>query len=173
MSRIDRDTRAKEQSARSDPNSKRPKLLSVDFPLPHSSGILLYRVATKEDYFLSKVRFSRFSTLTDCDGCSIRTTPRKLMSETEIPLTDEERSLLKELLQAETHRRSDFAAMKALLVKLGAYEETLEGKSAREDADILVRRASLKMLRASKAALKSWDPTYEKTLLISDDYAVL
>jgi len=97
------------------------------------------------------------------------------MSETEIPLTDEdeERSLLKELLQAETHRRSDVAPMKALLVKLGAYEETLEGKSAREAADILVRRASLKMLRASKAALKSWDPTYEKTLLISDDYAVL
>ena len=95
------------------------------------------------------------------------------MTETRIPLADEEISLIKELLQAETHRRSDFAAMKALLVKLGAYEETLEGKSAREAADILVRRASLKMLRASKAALKSWDPTYEKTLLISDDYAVL
>ena len=60
MSCIDRGTRAKEQSARSDPNSKRLKLSSVDFPLPHSSGILRHRVAAKEDYFLQGALFAIF-----------------------------------------------------------------------------------------------------------------
>ena len=76
------------------------------------------------------------------------------MSETRIPLTDEDISLLKELLQAETHRRSDVTPLRALLVKLRAYDETLEGKSAREVADMLVRRGVVKDVTGLKGGLE-------------------
>jgi hypothetical protein len=54
------------------------------------------------------------------------------MTDTRIPLTDDEMSLVKDLLQAEKRRLEQTSqtneTLTRLLVKLWAYEETFEGK---------------------------------------------